>query len=493
MLSRFSSEILLFEQPQCSLASVLHDIQVREELVLHCDTLAKAKDCFEQSLPMLAIVVITEESRAQELEFIQWISNHRHPTAILAVTSESNPEIAAATIRAGATDFFNLGTENAPIILGERILRAVALINQRTEADEARKPLNDDAQSSYIGSSQKMVEVAQLIVNAAKSNASVFITGENGTGKEVCAELIHKFSSRTDNKLVTLNCAAIPDSLAESELFGHVKGSFTGAITDRDGVAHSANNGTLFLDEIGEMAIETQSKLLRFVQTGYFNRVGSNQIENVDTRFICATNRDPLEQIQSGKFRQDLFYRLNVIQIHLPPLRERGDDIVILAKKFLEKFSEEENKSFKEFSSESIDLLKVYSWPGNIRELQNVVRNIVVLHDDDIVLPSMLPIALIKEQGERRKERTINQNSSLARQYKMIDQIKALNSRASQAIALNQKDVTTVNTNPEVIRPLGEIIDESIREAIDLCEGNVAEASQRLGISASTIYRKIKS
>lgn len=493
MLSRFSSEILLFEQPQCSLASVLYDIQVREELVLHCDTLAIAKDCFEKSLPTLAIIVISEESRAQELEFIQWISNHRHLTAILAVTSESNPEIAAATIRSGATDFFNLDTENAPMILGERILRAVALISQRTEADEARKPLNDDAQPSYIGSSQKMVEVAQLIVNAAKSNASVFITGENGTGKEVCAELIHQFSSRAGNELVTLNCAAIPDSLAESELFGHVKGSFTGAIIDRDGVTHRSNDGTLFLDEIGEMAIETQSKLLRFVQTGYFNRVGSNQIENVDARFICATNRDPLEQIQSGKFRQDLFYRLNVIQIHLPPLRERGDDIIILAKKFLEKFSEEENKSFKAFSSESIDLLKVYSWPGNIRELQNVVRNIVVLHDDDIVLPSMLPIALIKEQGDRRKERTTSQNSSLARQYKMIDQIKALNSRASQAIALNQEDLAAVNTNPGVIRPLGEIIDESIREAIDLCEGNVAEASQRLGISASTIYRKIKS
>jgi len=472
----------------------LHDIHVREELILHCDTLAAAKACFEHSLPSLAIVVIDENNRVQELELIQWLSNHCNLTAILAVTYTSNPEIAAAAIRSGATDFLNLSTSNTSKLLGERILRAVSLVNQRTEADETRKPLNDEALPSYIGSSQKMVEVAQLIINAAKSNASVFVTGENGTGKEVCAQLIHQFSSRKDNELVTLNCAAIPDSLAESELFGHVKGAFTGAVNDRDGVTHRANNGSLFLDEIGEMATDTQSKLLRFVQTGYFNRVGSNQIENVDARFICATNRDPLEQIQSGKFRQDLFYRLNVIQIHLPPLRERGDDIFILAKRFLENFSVEEGKSFKEFSPETIDLLKAYSWPGNIRELQNVVRNIVVLHDDDMVLPSMLPIAIIKEQGERRKENTSSHNSSLARQYKMIDQIKALNSRASEAISLNTNN-TAAATEQDIgeIRPLGEVIDASIREAIELCDGNVAEASQRLGISASTVYRKIKS
>ncbi len=492
MLSKFSSQILVFDQANCDVTLLLIEAGAREELLFYSDNLQQAKAAFEKSLPQVVIVVVAESSRAHELEFINWLSNHRSPTAIIAATPTSNPEVTAAAIRSGASDFFNLNTSGSSTsqLLAERILRAVSQVAIRTSVDEARKPLNDTDQPSYIGSSQKMVEVAQLIVNAAKSNASVFITGENGTGKEVCAQLIHRFSARSDDELVTLNCAAIPDSLAETELFGHVKGAFTGAINDRQGVARQADNGTLFLDEIGEMAIDTQSKLLRFVQTGYFNRVGSNQIENVDVRFICATNRDPMEQIQSGKFRQDLFYRLNVIQIHLPPLRERGDDIVVLAERFLAKFSQEEGKRFTRFSPETIDLLKVYSWPGNIRELQNVIRNIVVLHDEEIVLPSMLPIAIIKEQGERRAENLPPQNSSLARQYKMIDQIKALNSRAANAISLNES--IDAEANRQTIRPLGDIIDESIKEAIDLCEGNVAEASQRLGISASTVYRKLK-
>ena len=184
--------------------------------------------------------------------------------------------------------------------------------------------------------------------------------------------------------------------------FGHVKGAFIGAVTRRECVAARANDGTLFLNEIGEMPIDTQSKLLRFVQTGYFNELGSNSTESVDVRFVCATNREPLEQISAGKFRQDLYYRLNVIQIHLPPLRERGDDIILLARKFLERFKQEEGKQFKQFSRDTEQLLRAYSWPGNIREPQNIVRNVVVLHDDETVIPSMLPIAIIKEQGERR-------------------------------------------------------------------------------------------
>ena len=492
MLSRFSSEILVFDQIHSGVLSLLQQVEIREQLVQFADNLASARTLFQASKPSMVIVLLSENSCTQELDFIQWLSNHPSPSAIIAATPTSNPEIAAAAIRSGATDFFNLDTADSGNLLGERILRAISLVNQRSAADDARKPLNDANQASYIGSSQKMVDVAQLIVNAAKSNASVFITGENGTGKEVCAQLIHQFSTRKKDELVTLNCAAIPDSLAESELFGHVKGAFTGAVSDRDGVASRADRGTLFLDEIGEMAIETQSKLLRFVQTGYFSRVGSNQIENVDARFICATNRDPMTQIHSGNFRQDLFYRLNVIQIHLPPLRERGQDIIILAERFLAKFSEEENKTFKSFSPETIDLLNAYSWPGNIRELQNVVRNIVVLHDGEVVLPSMLPIAIIKEQGERRKDQQSAPASLMANQYKMIDQIKALSERASQAIELNEKSKSNPHHEAPSIRPLGDIIDESIKEAIAICEGNVAEASQRLGISASTVYRKLK-
>lgn len=493
MLSRFSSEILVFDQISSGVTSLLRQIEIREELVQLFADVPSAKNFFQQRQPSLVIVLLSQNSRTQELDLIQWLGNHSNSCAIIAATPTSNPEVAAAAIRSGASDFINLDTVNSGNLLGERIVRALSSVDQQSINTEKRRPLNDANEESYIGSSQKMIDVAQLIVNAAKSNASVFITGENGTGKEVCAQLIHKHSARAKNELITLNCAAIPESLAESELFGHVKGSFTGAVSDRDGVASRADLGTLFLDEIGEMSIETQSKLLRFVQTGYFSRVGSNQVESVNARFICATNRDPMEQIHSGRFRQDLFYRLNVIQIHLPPLRERGQDILVLAERFLAKFSEEENKQFSSFSPETVDLLIAYSWPGNIRELQNVIRNIVVLHEGDMVLPSMLPIAIIKEQGERRQDRVSQTASNLANQYKMIDQIRALSERASQSIDLN-KDSKSQQTGPvKSIRPLGDIIDESIKEAIDLCEGNVAEASQRLGISASTVYRKLKS
>lgn len=491
MLSNLSTEVLLLDRNNAGLSFLLYEIDVREELVSNFDSVEAATAFFNEHEPELVIVAVSS-SNDDNIRFINWLDKRDKPVAVIAAAYNANAELAAAAVRSGATDFLDLNVDDAQVALGQRIERALSLVSQRSKANALRRPLNDQSNESFIGSSQKMVEVAQLIVNAAKSSASVFITGENGTGKEVCAEMIHRYSNRKAAELVTLNCAAIPDSLAESELFGHIKGAFTGAVANRDGVASRANNGTLFLDEIGEMAIDTQSKLLRFVQTGYFNRVGSNTTESVDVRFVCATNRDPLEQITSGKFRQDLFYRLNVIQIHLPPLRERGEDILLLARRFLHRFNEEEGKNFTQFSNETEQLLRAYSWPGNIRELQNIVRNVVVLHDDEIVIPSMLPIAIIKEQGERRSPRA--SSSPLTEQYRMIDQLKELQERvnAGNSVELSGRNEPNDGTQRQTIRPLGDVIDDSIKEAIDLCQGNVAEASQRLGISASTVYRKLK-
>lgn len=200
----------------------------------------------------------------------------------------------------------------------------------------------------------------QIINNAASSKATVFITGESGTGKELCADAIHKESPRKNKPFIAINCAAIPKELMESEIFGHVKGAFTSAISERKGAALTANYGTLFLDEICEMSLDLQSKLLRFVQTGTVQPVGSTQLKKVDVRFICATNRDPLIEVQKGRFREDLYYRLHVIPILLPPLRGREDDILLIAKHFLTKYTQEEKKSFTDFSQETETVLLSY-------------------------------------------------------------------------------------------------------------------------------------
>lgn len=309
----------------------------------------------------------------------------------------------------------------------------------------------------FIGSSTAMQVVYRMIEQASTSKATVFITGESGTGKEVCAQAIHRASQRADKPFVALNCAAIPKDLIESEVFGHVKGAFTGATSDRDGAARQANGGTLFLDEIGEMDLRLQGKLLRFLQTGEFQRVGSSRSEKVDVRIVAATNRDPLFEVDAGRFREDLYYRLHVIPITMPALRERGEDIIEIALSFLLAFSAEEGRHFTGFSPEAGRMLLNYDWPGNVRQLQNVIRNIVVLNEGERVLPEMVPPPVggrwARPNGFRKP---------------------------------NQPAPGSVSG----IRPLAEVEREAIETAIALCEGNIPRAAVLLGVSPSTIYRK---
>ena len=246
-------------------------------------------------------------------------------------------------------------------------------------------------EADIIGRSPAMQSLFELLPVVADSDSTVLINGESGTGKEVCAEAIHKQGNRAGKPFIALNCAAIPHDLMESEIFGHVKGAFTGAASNRKGAALLADGGTLFLDELAEMDMDLQSKLLRFIQTGTFQKVGGTEYESVDVRFICATNRDPLQAVADGRLREDLYYRLHVVPIHLPPLRSRGDDILAIAMHFLLKYSQEEDKEFRGFSPEVEIILRNYNWPGNVRQLQNVIRNIVVLNNDTSVTLSHLP------------------------------------------------------------------------------------------------------
>jgi two-component system repressor protein LuxO len=317
---------------------------------------------------------------------------------------------------------------------------------------------------NIIGSSPIIRDLLTRISRAAHSSANVFITGKSGTGKELCASSVHKQSDQKDGPFIPINCASIPDELMESEIFGHTKGAFTGAISDRKGAISLAEGGTLFLDEIGEMNIRLQAKLLRFLQTGVFQKVGSGKMIKTDIRIICATNRNPLEEIKNKNFREDLYYRLCVIPLHMPSLRRRGHDILELARCFLYKYCAEENKDIKEFSKQAEQTLIEYHWPGNIRQLQNIIRYLVIMEDDKTVTDDMLlqPGCLTTEDMHDVLHETLSQ---------------------SQQQSHNTADTYTP-------APLWKIEKDHIERTITHCNGNITRAAAVLDVSPSTIYRK---
>src|SRR5690606_20605424 len=297
----------------------------------------------------------------------------------VALSDGASVTAAVGAMRAGAHDYV-VKPVNGPAMAAR--IGELAQRHGKTRAltvEPRAEGLADFA--GFIGSSSAMQFVYEQIGRIATSSAPVFITGESGTGKDVCAEALHAKGPRFGKRLVAINCAAIPRDLMESELFGVARGAFTGAHDDRKGAAELADGGTLFLDEIGEMDLTLQSKLLRFLQPGTLSRVGESGVRQVDVRVICATNRNPMQLISEKKLREDLFYRLHVLPIHLPPLRQRPSDIMVLARHFLSRYAGEEHKSFTGFSGECAQALMAAEWPGNVRQLQNLVRRLVVMFD----------------------------------------------------------------------------------------------------------------
>ena len=254
-----------------------------------------------------------------------------------------------------------------------------------------------------------MQDVYKLIGRVARADAPVLITGESGVGKEVVSNAIHKFSRRAKAEYVAINCAAIPSNLLESELFGHEKGAFTGAVNQRVGRFEQCDGGTLFLDEIGDMPLEVQSKLLRVLQSGEFSRVGGNQTLHSDVRILAATNKRLEEEVENNLFREDLFYRLNVVRIHIPPLRRRVEDVRLLAEYFLQKRTEMGKNRAMQFSKEAVEMLEGYHWPGNVRELENLVQRACVLATGNVLLPGDLPF---DQSGGSDNERTVLERSA---------------------------------------------------------------------------------
>jgi len=408
------------------------------------------------------------------LEILAKLKGRGFNAPVIVITGHGSIHTAVESMRLGATDFLvkPFGIER----LTESVARALESAGLITKAELStpeddlkeiyageRKPALTTRAGfgGFIGISAPMQLVYDVIENAARSNATVFITGESGTGKEICAEAIHRYSKRSKEPFIAINCAAIPRELLESELFGHVKGAFTGATADRDGAVAQAHGGTLFLDEIAEMAPDMQTKLLRFLQNLSYRKIGGNKTERANVRIVCATNRDPLEEIRQGSLRQDLYYRLHVIPIHMPPLRERRTDIVDLADYFLKQYAREEGKSFKSFAQDAENILAAFPWPGNVRQLQNIVRGIVVLHEGKYVTAPMLPASL-------RDLRPVIENDPQA------------------------KAALLASTEPagSDVSPLWKVERNAIENAIALCEGNIPKAAALLEISPSTIYRK---
>ncbi|NVD07153.1 sigma-54-dependent Fis family transcriptional regulator [Vibrio sp. JPW-9-11-11] len=373
---------------------------------------------------------------------------------VIFMTAHGSIDTAVEAMRHGAQDFLIKPCEadRLRVTVNNALRKANKLKN---EADKS----GSQGYQGFIGSSQTMQAVYRTIDSAASSKASIFITGESGTGKEVCAEAIHATSKRGDKPFIAINCAAIPKDLIESELFGHVKGAFTGAATDRQGAAELADGGTLFLDELCEMDLDLQTKLLRFIQTGTFQKVGSSKMKSVDVRFVCATNRDPWKEVEEGRFREDLYYRLYVIPLHLPPLRERGDDIIEIAYSLLGYMSKEEGKDFVRLAPEVVERFARYEWPGNVRQLQNVLRNVVVLNNGREITLDMLPPPL-------------NQPA-----------------KSEIRVALTTNDTVSVQD----IFPLWLTEKNAIEQAIKACDGNIPKAAGYLDVSPSTIYRKLQS
>jgi DNA-binding NtrC family response regulator len=460
-----SSSILLVEDSP-SLAAVYQGYLADEAYnVTHVETGKGAIAAIRDDSPDVLLLDLNLPDMSG-MDILRELQETGTGTSVIVITAHGSVDTAVDAMRFGAFDFLVKPFDGKRLKV--TINNAVEQRKLREIVETYHETFDRDRYHGFIGGSLAMQAVYRIIDSASPSKATVFITGESGTGKEVCAEAIHMQSPRREKPFVALNCAAIPRDLMESEIFGHTKGAFTGAVSERKGAAAQADGGTLFLDEICEMDLELQSKLLRFAQTGTFQRVGSGTVEKVDVRFICATNRDPLKEVEVGRFREDLFYRLHVIPLPLPPLHEREGDTLLIARRFLEDFSAEEGKQFAGFSPQAEKLLSEYHWPGNVRELQNVIRNAVVLNNGEELTAEMLP-AMIADRRSATPMR-VNQGD--------LDQ--------ETAGSLE----TIASMSAKEVRPLWQLEKEIIERTIEICDGNIPKAAALLEISASTIYRK---
>jgi DNA-binding NtrC family response regulator len=424
--------------------------------VVACDTIMQAREAMDRQRFSVILLDLTLPD-GDGMELMGDIL--KGGAKVIVITANGSINRAIEAMREGAFDFLVKPFDE------KKLLGAVENA-MHVQAAMPGRPQSDDFASraafhGFLGDSPPMQKIYRMIGNIGRSSATVFITGESGTGKEVAAKAIHAVSARAKASFVPLNCGAIPADLLESEVFGHLKGSFTGAIANKIGAAEAASGGTLFLDEICEMDLRLQTKLLRFLETSKIQPVGAVSAKSVDVRILCATNRDPLEEVKAGRFREDLYYRLHVVPMHMPPLRERREDIGLISEVVLKRFAEEEGRDFQKFSPEVQRIFTRFAWPGNVRQLLNVVRNIVVLHNGVHVLPEMLPSEMAVGMQEIR-----HPDAATAPEPEDCD--------IGQFVGLT----------------LAQLERAFVEATIVECNGSVPEAARMLAVSPSTLYRK---
>ncbi len=411
------------------------------------DSGEKAISLIQDNIFDIAIVDL-KMGEISGMEVLMFIKDISPDTEVIMVTGYGTIDIAVKAMKLGAYDFITkplVDYEKLKLVI-ERIMEKRAIANGVKALRVQEKDKNKFA--NIIGTTPVMLKVLSMIEKVCHFDSAVLITGESGTGKELVARTIHANSSRKDKPFVPINCAAMPENLQESELFGHVKGSFTDAIRDKKGLFEEAHGGTIFLDEIADASLSTQLKLLRFLESGEIRRVGENNPIYVDTRLISATNKNIAEEIEKKNFRADLYYRINVVEIHLPPLRERKDDIPLLAQYFLKKHANKAKKNINSISKDAISIMMEYDWYGNIREFENAIQHAITFSNGDVITPDSLP-----------------------------DYIKS--------------DVMDSKSKKKQ-SPLSELEKSYIVQLLDECSWNIEKISKISGIGKTTLYRKLK-
>jgi two-component system NtrC family response regulator len=349
---------------------------------------------------------------SEGLATLEEIISQRPDTKVIVVTGQNDRENAVRAVGSGAYDFYHKPIDAE--ILGMIVNRAYRLRELELENRALMEQKSDHAVEGVVACSPEMVRVCRTVEKVAPSNASILLLGDSGTGKELCARSLQDLSPRASGRFIAINCAAIPENLLESELFGYEKGAFTGAVKQTPGKIEYASGGTLFLDEVGDLPMSLQAKLLRFLQERVVERVGGREEIPVDVRVVCATHQNLPEKISSGTFREDLYYRISEIAVQIPPLRERGGDILLLARMYLEHFNREQGRNLRGFSKEALTAMEAYSWPGNVRELKNRIKRAVIMAEgkqivaQDLELEEValddksLDLRHVREQAERQ-------------------------------------------------------------------------------------------
>jgi len=397
---------------------------------------------------VLDLDLCEEKSRGSgNIDLVSFVRRQQPVAKVVLLFDISKIERAIEGIRNGA--YFYLPRNSLPSDVALVVGKAL----RHTSTEAALDEYEQSAFEAIVGGTPAMKRVIELITKVAPTDSTVLLLGESGTGKEVLAHAVHRLSARRDKPFIAINCAALPETLLESEMFGHVKGAFTGAETEKRGLFEEADGGSILLDEIGDMSPLTQAKLLRVLQNGEIRPVGASVVKRVDVRVIAATNRDLVEAVQSGRFREDLYFRLNVIQIRIPPLRERLDALPALVNYFMTRFNAKFGKHIHGVDDHAQVLLRNYAYPGNVRELESVIAHAVIMCDGDVLTARDMPDSVRLGTSARL----------------------ALPNYASAAIPT-----------------LSELEEQAIRSTLDKVEGNQTEAAKKLGISRSTLWRKMK-